>query len=605
MARRKRSKEDAEGRHTGPLGTVPETDWPKYAAAFAAMCGTERERQSKTAEYPVMYYADLRIRALASFWVFLSEVLEIPVLYEPLHRPLADWLEPRNWKKQKKMLLLHRGGVKSNAFNIGYALWRLCRNHNERVLIASHKDEDAAKFVSAAGDIVTGHEKFRNTFPDVRPKMRDNGTPERWSQWQILIERDKNYVEPSIQGCSQRTSATGRHYSLLIPDDLVTDKNTSSPLELGNTENFHRLCESLLDPGAQELMLGTRYHFADEYGRIIDTPSIERLYDIKVIPVIEDPRVVDEYIDGTRDWKRQDDYDLLAFPSRFTLDPRGDYISPDGDETKHRKSVPQIKALQGSLIFANQYLLEPRDPGSQVFDATKIEVLERLPYPPEGREMEFYQFLDHASEKQTQSCTALVTVAIGPRFTMYIVDVFWGTYSNAQVADEMIRWQQMPQAVRPRLVGLGRSAYELNLEQYCRERCKELQVSIPFQFVKPIENQEEKNDHIKRLTPFFDAGKIKILKNCRNRAQIISEFDWFPKGKSKDCIDALAHVTKIVLPGRERDFLDIKPVAERPQKKAGVTFNDVLEEMQRGGKVRIGGHQIMRRQPSTGKVRMR
>ena len=38
------------------------------------------------------YCAWLRPHSLANLWVFISQVLRNPVLYEPLHKPLSDWL---------------------------------------------------------------------------------------------------------------------------------------------------------------------------------------------------------------------------------------------------------------------------------------------------------------------------------------------------------------------------------------------------------------------------------------------------------------------------------------------------------------------------------
>jgi hypothetical protein len=586
----------------GPLGSTPQAEWPTLVQAFRTMHPTVRAdlRKTNPPAYDAMYYADLRERALESFWVFVSEVLENPVLYEPLHKPLCDWAQ--TWTGSKKMLLLPRGHVKSNVFTVGYAIWQFCKNRDERILIASHKDEDATKFISSIGDTVLYHEKFKCTFPDVRPAMQDNGQARKWSEWRILIERPGNYIEPTVQGTTPRKAAAGQHYSLFIPDDIVTDKNVASEVQLKATEDFHRMGESLLDPGAREFMLGTRYHFEDEYGRILDTPAIERLYDHKEIPATSDPSIVDEIIAGRHKWKREDDFKYLIYPTRYTLDPRGDYRSPDGVESKHRKSIPQIKLLQGALIYANQYMLVPRDPATQPFDTDKLEIVEQLPPLDRNRRYDWYQFCDHASERHTQSKTALVTVAIGPRMVCYVVDLFWGDFTNDQVCEEMFRWQKMPEQFRPKIVGMGRSAYELQLEQYCRERSKELGVAVPFQFVTTIENNEDKNDHIRRLVPFVSREKIKVLASCNNRNQLLHEFDWFPKSKQKDCIDALANLAKIALPGREREFLDDAPAQEPKPKREGMTFNDLFKDMERGGHVRIGQHQMMRKRPLSGKV---
>lgn len=587
----------------GPLGLVPKDEWPDYAAAWRDKTPPERNRLMRlnTPEFRVMYYADLRQRALDSLWVFLSEVLANPVLYEPLHKPLAEWIGGP-WDKQKKLLLMARGHVKSNAFNVGYSLWSIARNRNERILIASHMTEDVNKFVSSIGNAITTHERFRCCFPDVVPALASSGRPRKWSEWRIMVERETDYIEPTVQGTTPNKAAAGQHYSKFIPDDIVTHLNVKSETQLDNTQRFKEQCESLLDPGAKELMLGTRYHFEDEYGRILDTAELREVYDTRVIPAVNDPLIVDEYLSGRKTWKREDDEKYLAYPTRFTLAPR-DYVSRDGDATKHRKSLPQIKALQGSLTYANQYLLTPRDPSVQDFDVEKIEIVEELPTLAPNQRYDWYQFLDHASERHTQSKTALGTVAIGPRMTCYLVDLMWGTYSTAQVCEELFRWQQMPEKIRPRIVGMGRSAWELQVEQYCRERSKELGIGVPIQLVKTVEQFEDKNDHIRRLVPFVERSKIKILASCPHRQQVIHEFDWFPKSKSKDIVDMLANLSKIALPGREREFLEEARPAPEPVRKTGITMDEALKQLERGGTVRIGAHQV--RSNRSGFVRFR
>ena len=577
----------------GPLGTVARDEWPMYAKAWAGKSGHERSFAVRMAypEVPVMIAADRRIRALDSLWVFLTEVLKNPVVYEPLHKPLCEWFHPDQWTTQKKMLLMARGHVKSNAFNVGQVLWRLCRDPNERVLIASHRNEDAAKFVSSIANIVTQNETFRETFPDIRPALGPNGRSRRWSDWRILIERDIDYIEPSVQGTTPQKSASGQHYSFYVPDDIVTHLNVKSEVQLERTRAFKEQCESLLDPGAREAMLGTRYHFEDEYGRILDTPNLRRAYDCKIIPATKTPGIVDEYVSGRIEWKREDDFEHLHYPSRFTLAPE-DYICVNfagvGDHSKNRKSLPQVKLLQGTLTYANQYDLVPRDPATQPFDVNKIEIVDALPRLAPNQHYDWYQFCDHASERHTQSKTALGTVAIGPRMQCYLVDLFWGTYSTAQVCEEMFRWQQMDEDMRPKIVGMGRSAYELQIEQYCRERSKELGIGIPFQFVKTVEHLEDKNDHIRRLVPFVERRKLSILATCRNRQQAIHEFDWFPKSKQKDVVDMLANIAKIALPGREREFLDEAKEVKPEPKPTGMTMDDAIRELERGGSVRMG-----------------
>ena len=538
---------------------------------------TSEQRESvrvlKPDVYAEMKRDDLRHRAYHDFWTFLTEVIRNPVLYEPLHRPIAEWLEPKNWKKRKKLLLMSRGYVKSNVGTVGYGLWRIVRNKNIRILVGSHKDDDGEKFVTAMESILENNETFRDTFPDIRYQMGPNGKPKLCNGRAFLIDRDVHRVEPTVQACSPKSSVTGRHYNLYIGDDLVNEKSVNTAELIEGTKEFHQLCESLLDPGADELDIGTRYHYEDEYGRIIDTRDIRDQYEVMIIPATNVPGIVVEYQDGSRVWREGDDEKYVNYPTRFTLAPQ-DWLSPDGDENKHKKSLVAIRVNQGAQVYANQYDLEPRDPDSKCFDTENIEVVKEL---PEGK-YTCYQFLDHSSEKLTQSKTALVTCMVNDQFDIYLTDVFWGTYSNRQTAEELVRWQLRP--VKPFIVGVENGPYEISLRAYIRERQRELGVFIPFKQITGQQHNTNKDDHIRKLTPFVEASKVKILDTCRNKNQILDEFDKFPKTKAKDCIDALAQIVDLVLPGKGRDFIEHHPVKKKPKVK-GYTLNQLIDDMDR------------------------
>ena len=144
------------------------------AEQFAAL-SNEQQKKLQTDQPGVYdqshreYCIWLRKRALADFWVFLSEVIRNPVLYEPLHRPLAEWLGQAAWEKPKRLLLLPRGHIKSNILTVGFALWKVCKNTDIRILLASHKHGDATKFMGTIQNYILGNDHFRAVFPEIRP----------------------------------------------------------------------------------------------------------------------------------------------------------------------------------------------------------------------------------------------------------------------------------------------------------------------------------------------------------------------------------------------------------------------------------------------------
>lgn len=81
------------------------------------------------------YTSLLKQLVLDDFWEFSNEIIGWKDLYEPLHKPLCDFVQ--NNPDKKKLILLPRGHLKSSVVTVGYPLWRIARNPKERILIAT------------------------------------------------------------------------------------------------------------------------------------------------------------------------------------------------------------------------------------------------------------------------------------------------------------------------------------------------------------------------------------------------------------------------------------------------------------------------------------
>ena len=511
-------------------------------------------------------------RGREDFWFFLNHILKNPVLYEPLHRPLAEWLMPEAWDHDKKILMLPRGHVKSNILTVGYALWCIVRDPNIRVLIYSHKDEDAIKFGEIIGQYILTHDTFRLVYPEVHPD-EDRGRRKAWSHHRKLVARKQTELtEATIEIASRNISVTGRHYDLLIADDLVTKENVASSDQIKRTQEDHELCESLLDPGAQELVLGTRYDWSDEYGRIIDTPDLAAEYDIWVQPVMTDLDVFYEFLSGSRDWSRKDDFKYLIYPSRYTLADR-DYRDKK-NPANSRKSLLVTYRVQGPTSFANQYFLEPFDPKSQKFKEEDIIWLDRL---PEDREFSTFRLLDISSEIDNQdSYTALLTVKQDQYCNIYVTDIYWGQFNAPDIAQELVDGMKVPRDEQPYAVGHEPGPYERALKPWLDKLAYSQGVFVPMRPMPGSEHQKSKNEHIMGLEAWVKAHKIHILRTCRNAAILIEEMVKFPKFNRKDCLDALAQIPVIIFPGISLDETHEGPAKE---KQTGQTFKELFDSI--------------------------
>ena len=251
--------------------------------------------------------------------------------------------------------------------------------------------------------------------------------------------------------------------------------------------------------------------------------------------------------------------------------------------------MPLTRLVQGALVYANQYQMEPIDPSTAKFREGDIPIVAHL---PTDTTYQIYQLLDMASERKTNSKTALVTAAVTPSLDIYVIDVFWGDYGQRVVTEELCRWQMRQDGLRPIAVGIEGGPYEIQLRAYINGRQSELGVWIPFNEIPGHLHNQRKEDHIESLCPFVEAQKVHILESCRNRLQIIDEFIKYPKTKYRDCIDALAQIIKIVNPSGSSDFLGVT-IPRKPEERHGITMDEAIAELQVNPHA-IGSHQVRR-----------
>lgn len=490
-----------------------------------------------------------REKARGSLWWFTKNVVNNPVLYEPLHRPVCNWLQ--EWGKTKKLLILPRGHVKSNICTVSYILWRIVNDPNIRVLIASHKNPDAEKFLGLVKSWIL-HPTFVALFPEIRPTKGES----RYKCWRsnaILVDRAKMFVENTVECTSMTARVVGRHYELLVGDDLVTDENVATKDQLQATIDFHGYCQALLDPGAKELLLGTRYDFSDLYGTIIDTPEKSQDYEIMVRRAIEDGQPI--------------------YPTRFTM-AEEDEEGVAGDPITAKKSLPKLRRTMGSWIYNSQMMSDPIDDSVAVFKKADVQAMEVDCLPP--TKLNYFRVCDMSSDKQTKdSRTAIVTGGVDANADIYITDIWLGNYTPNEIIEELFRGQQVEMSRRPLLVGFEPAPYERLLKTFLNQRSRETGVFVPYKFLKAEQAERSKDERIMGIQPWIENHKIRVVKGCPHFDDLKDELLRFPRYRLKDIIDALAQIEHFMWPSG-------KPVEQfKARQPVSVTFDKQVQSMLR------------------------
>ena len=426
-----------------------------------------------------------RQRFLAELWIdqeryladlpsFLREVLGYTLL--PDHEQLCELLtEPGH----PPLILMPRGSYKSSLVTIGYALWRLAKQDTLRILIYSDTTEKAQGFLEAIKNHLLGtapRSRFREQFGpwEVDPKA---GV---WNQSAIVVKaRQSASVEPSIDTAGIETSKVGKHYDLILFDDIVTDKNVTTKEQMDKVADCYRKALSLLMPGGEVIMLGTRWHFGDLYGRLIAENEV--------------------------------------YPSwrlfRRAAEVNGQYPFATIGLTK--EFLDRRRAVQGTYLWSCLYQQQPTDPETAAFKAEDFRFyLPSLRFQPDWQAGLYITCcVDPAiSQANDADLTAITVVGTDQEWNLYLLDAVAGRFLPDETLDIMF---DLHRKWAFKVLGIETTAFQRMLAQDLRRRFWEERQKRQHFATFHIEEftgvtQKSKEQRILGLQPYHESGRLKF-----------------------------------------------------------------------------------------------
>jgi len=186
----------------------------------------------------------------------LAEILGFEV--QDFHHVWLDTLV----NNRKTLILAPRGHGKSTIATIVFALWKIIKDPNVRILIASATMEEAAAAVRMLGHIIEGNAGFGALFDDL-------GTI-RWNYTRLTVRRRRICKEATITAGAANHSAGGRHFDVIIADDVVSEENSRcKALRARLRAWFAKTLLPSLEPDGELHLIGTRHGAGDLYGEIM------------------------------------------------------------------------------------------------------------------------------------------------------------------------------------------------------------------------------------------------------------------------------------------------------------------------------------------------
>lgn len=419
-----------------------------------------------------------------------------------------NWYFDRIREVQKepdgRLDLWARGFCKTSIITHGMSIWDIMRNPETTIGIVSWSRRAAIDIVKAIKTELESNELLKKLYPDVLYDNPEVQSP-RWSDERgLIVKRTSNKREATIEGTGLDTQLTGRHFDILVYDDIVSVNNVTSNEVIQNTTNALLTSFNLVSRDGKKRFIGTRYHTVDTYDYLIKNKIVK-------------PRIYPATIDGTPDGE----------PCEI--------ITKEQLEEKRHEMTP--------FIFSAQMLLNPVSDDERRFNPQLFQYYDKASLDKLTKNV--YITVDAAtSKKKGSDYSALAVMAVDALDNVYLVDL---VKDKLNLDERKKKLFELVLKYKPLVVGYERYALMADTD-YIR-KCQETE-NIRFPIVE-LGGKLSKIERVDRFVPTFSNRKFYIPESLEYRDyegkshDLIQELKYeminFPKGHD-DCIDAISRI---------------------------------------------------------------
>jgi len=336
------------------------------------------------------------------------------ILYGAIHEELISWWG-RQEAKDNQLVLLPRGHMKSKLAAYRTAWW-ITKHPETTVLYVSATADLAEKQLYAIKQIIDSPIYRRYWSDMIHP---EEGKREKWAVAEIAVDHPQRKLEgirdATCKAVGLTSNTTGFHADIVVLDDIVVPGNAYSEDGREKVSNAYSQLASIENPGAQEWVVGTRYHPRDIYDTMINMKEVhyddegEVLQEDEVYELFQ--RVVET--DGEFLWAKKTRNDGKAF----------------GFDSKELSRI-KAKYIDTTQFYA-QYYNDPNTTESarinkenfQYFDKSNLITKDSYWYIRD-RKLNVYAAIDFAfSLRKEADYSALVIIGVDHQANYYVLDI--------------------------------------------------------------------------------------------------------------------------------------------------------------------------------------
>jgi predicted phage terminase large subunit-like protein len=445
--------------------------------------------------------------------------------------PITQWLQkpwPADLDKKgrwKRFLALPRGTAKTSLVQ-AYSAWRVVKDPNLAVLFTSEEKALGLDSVAQIMEYLSG--------PRIESRYGKFKGESGWQRGKFTVsQRTTPRKEPTMMAGGVDVSSQGRHYDLIIADDLQGLTN-NTPEGIAKVKEYLRLLWPILNPGGELIWICTRWDFEDVAGDILheisqDSNSWDHLGDRGFF--------------GCNAWIGDDD----VFPEAKLNTPLFPSILPEDE-------LNRLKQTMSPYHFSCQYENHPLPSTNAYFKLTDFQrVSEYDPDNPIFQGLTFYMGVDPASGTsgvRKGDDTAIVVIGVkGDRSqrSIYVVDAVGGQWKPKQMMSTI---QVLYEKWRPRRIALETTGPGKFFYAMMQDWMKSEMVHLPIKEVTHAGTTETKADRIARMEPLYRSHSVFHVQNLKSSKLEMQLMRFLPGGATHDDYpDALAMAIEIVKDG--------------------------------------------------------
>lgn len=362
-------------------------------------------------------WAEIKYRA-ENDDLFFAKLVQPMRVFGACHEDVFSWWAHET--KTHQLLLMPRDHQKSAmvAFRVARTLTKYPWY---RVLYMSSTANLATKQLRFIKDIFTSP-IYRRYWPEMVNEQEANRA--KWTETEIYLDHPLRKVEairdPSIFTAGLTTNITGLHCDIAVLDDVVTDETAITEDGRDKLKQQYSYLASIEGVGAQEWVVGTRYHPRDLYNDMLEMQiknfdkdgnelEPEDLYAVKQYQVEDVGDGSGEYL-----WPKQRRYD-------------GKWFGFDRPALERKRTQYADKPTQ----FRAQYYNDPNDMSNAAITPDYFQYYEKNfvtrtngKWYMNGKRLNVYAAIDFAfSLKKGADYTSIVVVGIDGNRNYYILDI--------------------------------------------------------------------------------------------------------------------------------------------------------------------------------------